>query len=353
MIENRELTMDDYLAMLRRRLKVILIPALLAPLVGFAISFAFSPKYTSTSLVLVEEQKVPEGYVKPAITAVVASGLAARATQRAAEGVPPLPTGIRVGVRLPISSGPTDRIVAVSHATAADLVRLSIVADERRLVVVPPGIDLEPLLAIPERADLGSSGVLRAQIGAAPGDFLAGVVGRLAEVKQPTVAVDVFDMLARRYPHLHLVFVGYGGLRGLLERRIGALEPDLARRVHLLGVREDMVACLSDFDAILLTSRSEGLPIALIEAAAASRPVVASDVGGVGEIVAHERMGFLGQGKDELAFGLARLLEEPHLGQAMGRRARVRVASRHSAEALADRLENLYRIVVEERACAS
>ena len=68
MIENRELTMDDYLAMLRRRLKVILIPALLAPIVGFAASYAFKSKFTSTSLVLVEEQKVPEGYVKPAIT---------------------------------------------------------------------------------------------------------------------------------------------------------------------------------------------------------------------------------------------------------------------------------------------
>jgi polysaccharide chain length determinant protein (PEP-CTERM system associated) len=68
MIENRELTMDDYLAMLRRRLKVILIPTLLAPLVGFAVSYAFPPKYTSTALVLVEDQKVPEGYVKPAIT---------------------------------------------------------------------------------------------------------------------------------------------------------------------------------------------------------------------------------------------------------------------------------------------
>ena len=68
MIENRELTMDDYLAMLRRRLKVILIPALLAPLVGFAVSYAFTPKYTSTWTVLVEEQKVPEGYVKPVVT---------------------------------------------------------------------------------------------------------------------------------------------------------------------------------------------------------------------------------------------------------------------------------------------
>ena len=68
MIENRELSMDDYLAMLRRRLKVIWIPALLAPLLGFLISYAFAPKYTAQSLVLVEEQKVPEGYVKPVVT---------------------------------------------------------------------------------------------------------------------------------------------------------------------------------------------------------------------------------------------------------------------------------------------
>jgi len=68
MIENRELTLDDYFAILRRRWKVLLIPTLLAPLVGFGISFAFSPKYTSQSLVLVEGQRVPEGYVKPVVT---------------------------------------------------------------------------------------------------------------------------------------------------------------------------------------------------------------------------------------------------------------------------------------------
>ena len=76
MMENRELTMDDYFAMLRRRVKVILIPTLLAPLAGFALSFAFSPKYTSESLVLVEEQKVSEIYLK--------SGVSQDLTQRVA-----------------------------------------------------------------------------------------------------------------------------------------------------------------------------------------------------------------------------------------------------------------------------
>ena len=74
MIANRELTMDDYMAMLRRRAKVILIPTLLAPLAGFLVSYLFAPKYTSQSLVLVEGQKVPETMVQP----VVSEDLAAR-----------------------------------------------------------------------------------------------------------------------------------------------------------------------------------------------------------------------------------------------------------------------------------
>ncbi|MGB9073324.1 MAG: Wzz/FepE/Etk N-terminal domain-containing protein [Terriglobales bacterium] len=69
MTENRELTIDDYLAMLRRRLKVILLPALLAPLAGFLMSYVFPPKYTSQSLVLVQGQEVPDNLVQPVITA--------------------------------------------------------------------------------------------------------------------------------------------------------------------------------------------------------------------------------------------------------------------------------------------
>src|SRR5580704_10215407 len=68
MMENRELTMDDYLAMLRRRMKVILIPALLAPLAGFLVSYAFPAKYTSQSLVLVEAAKIPDVVVQQVFT---------------------------------------------------------------------------------------------------------------------------------------------------------------------------------------------------------------------------------------------------------------------------------------------
>src|SRR3974390_1140653 len=68
MITNRELTMQDYAAMLRRRVWIILIPALTAPLAGFFVSYAFPAKYTSQSIVLVEGQKVPESMVQPVVS---------------------------------------------------------------------------------------------------------------------------------------------------------------------------------------------------------------------------------------------------------------------------------------------
>jgi len=238
----------------------------------------------------------------------------------------------------------TDRIVAVSHATADDLLRLGVV-EESRLVVVPPGIDLGPFA---QKGD----GALRRRLDLPKDAFVVGVIGRLAEVKCPQRALEVFDMLAGRYPNLHLVFVGDGPERGALERGIRAGTPHRIERVHLLGAESSMGPIFGDLDAVLLTSRTEGLPVALIEAGAAGVPAVAAAVGGVEEVLAHERTGFVGENVDELAYGLARLLDEPEERANMGQRARMRVTARHSAEALAQRLEALYQTVLQEESCA-
>jgi glycosyltransferase involved in cell wall biosynthesis len=103
-----------------------------------------------------------------------------------------------------------------------------------------------------------------------------------------------------------------------------------------------MASVLSDLDLVLLTSRAEGMPVALIEAGAAGLPVVATRVGGVPEIVAEERTGYLGASVDELAYGVSRLLADEREARAMGQRARIRVAARLAAEQLANRLEQLY-----------
>lgn len=240
----------------------------------------------------------------------------------------------------------TDLLIAVSHATAEDLERLGV--SQGALVVVPPGIELDPFLAL-----RGRDGALRAQIGAGADDFVVGMVGRLAEVKQPLRALEIFEFLAPMQPTLHLAFIGDGEFFNVLERRIRALPAELSRRVHLLGAQSDMPRVIADLDAVLLTSRSEGLPVALIEAGAAGKPVVAAPVGGVAELVVHERTGFLGENNDELAFGLAQLLGNRALGPAMGQRARLRIDKRHSAQALGSHLEALYQQVREARRCGS
>jgi glycosyltransferase involved in cell wall biosynthesis len=242
----------------------------------------------------------------------------------------------------------TDRLVAVSHATADDLVRLG-VAPEEKLVVIQPGVELEALLALTREPRAPEAQALREFLGAEPADVLVGIVGRLADVKQPLEALEVFRLLAPRYPRLVFVYVGDGALRGMLERALEALPPELQRRAHLLGARADMPTVLGALDALLLTSRAEGMPVALIEAAAAGLPVVARAVGGVPELVVHERTGYLGTTAEELAFGLAKLLDDPAAARAMGARARLRVARTHSAETLAARLEELYGLVCGER----
>lgn len=244
----------------------------------------------------------------------------------------------------------TQRIVAVSHATAADLVRLGVV-EEARLQVIPPGVDLAPFTALePRRLRGPASGPLRRELGAGADDVLVGAVGRLAPVKQPDLALGAFALLATRYPKLHLVFVGDGGERRALERAVLALPEPARARAHMLGARTDMPALYAELDAVLLSSRSEGLPVALIEAGAAALPAVAFAVGGVDEVLVHERTGLLVEpkdGVDGLAFALAQLLEDPRAAEAMGERARVRVVARHGAAALADRLETLYCDVAE------
>lgn len=240
----------------------------------------------------------------------------------------------------------TDRIVAVSHATADDLIRLEIALPER-IVVIPPGVDLTRLLDL-ERG----RGELHRRLEAPADAQLVGVIGRLAPVKAPERALEVLELLAERYPRLQIVFIGDGELRSALERRIRALPAALQSRAHMLGAVEDVQPLFADLYAVLLTSRSEGMPVALIEAAAAALPVVSTRVGGCEEIVAEERTGYLGANVDELAYGLARLLDDPAAASAMGQRARLRVASRHSGESLASRLDQLYQVVAQERACA-
>jgi glycosyltransferase involved in cell wall biosynthesis len=102
----------------------------------------------------------------------------------------------------------------------------------------------------------------------------------------------------------------------------------------------------------LMSSRTEGLPVALIEASAAGVPAVCTNVGGINEIVAHERTGYLANEDDELAMHLDTILGDDTQRQLQSQRARMRVSERYTGAALASRLETHYLSIREERAAA-
>lgn len=142
---------------------------------------------------------------------------------------------------------------------------------------------------------LGGAGELRAKLGLGPGDILIGTVMRLAAPKNPLMFLEAAErLLNSNLSGIYLAVVGDGPLRTLCERYIA--EHGLAGRVFLLGTRENAARLVGEFDVFTLFSDHEGLPLTVIEAMLAGVPVVASNVGGVREMVVHGETGYLVDG---------------------------------------------------------
>jgi glycosyltransferase involved in cell wall biosynthesis len=224
----------------------------------------------------------------------------------------------------------TDVLVAVSPEVRDELLGLGIgKPDQYR--VIPLGLDLAPLLAVGPRQ--GGRGDLRSRLGLGGDVFLVGTLGRLVPVKDHAT---LFEAVAA-IPPAHLAVVGDGELRSSLEelsRRLG-----VADRIHFTGWWDDIPAALADLDIVALSSRNEGTPVALIEALAAARPVVATDVGGVRHVVEDGATGWLCPPGDPgaLAGLLRRALDHRELADRLAQEGRQRVAERFGrARMLAD-----------------
>jgi glycosyltransferase involved in cell wall biosynthesis len=147
------------------------------------------------------------------------------------------------------------------------------------------------------------------------------------------------------------VFAGDGPLRSDLERRAHRL--GLTDRLRLLGFRSDLSEIYTGFDLVALPSSSEGMPLTVIEAMAAARPVVASNVGGVPEVVVDGVTGLVVPVGDRqaLADALAALLQDPARRRAMGLAGRRRYEERFTLERMAEAYAGVYRRVLEGAAC--
>jgi sugar transferase (PEP-CTERM/EpsH1 system associated) len=164
---------------------------------------------------------------------------------------------------------------------------------------------------------------------------LIGTVGRLSEVKRQDVLIRAFARVVARAPNAHLVLVGDGPLR----QELGSLAAGLgiADRVHFAGYQPDSAPYLRAMTVFALTSRSEGMPQAVLEASVTGLPVVASRVGGLPEVIEDGVSGVLFNAGDEaaLAEALCDLIADPQRATRMGAAARARVESRFDVARMA------------------
>jgi glycosyltransferase involved in cell wall biosynthesis len=235
----------------------------------------------------------------------------------------------------------TDALVAVSHHVRDELLELGIGTPERWRVI-PLGIELETY------TDTGSEAPAGALFDLPTSGPLIGIVGRLVPIKDPDTFLRAAARIAASHSDARFVVAGDGELRPALEARARSL---LGGRVRFLGWVEDLPALYAALDVVVLTSRNEGTPVSLIEAGAAGRPVVATRVGGVSEVVHDGVTGWLvPQGDDRaLAARVAGLLDRPEEAAAFGEAAKALVAERFSAARTVEAHAELYRELLERR----
>jgi glycosyltransferase involved in cell wall biosynthesis len=208
--------------------------------------------------------------------------------------------------------------IVVSEKQRRDFVALRIDSPER-LRVVRYGLKLERYL---DATNLPRT--LRGELGLPPACRLAGVVGRLVTMKGQDVFLRAAGELARKFDDLYFLLVGDGDNRRDYEELVEQL--GLRDRVRFLGWRRDVPYILGNLDVVVLPTVNdfEGTPLAVIEALAANKPVVATDVGGVSEVIRDGETGKLIPIKDPSAIvaAVGSLLDEPGAAQTMSQAGR-------------------------------
>jgi glycosyltransferase involved in cell wall biosynthesis len=211
-----------------------------------------------------------------------------------------------------------------------------------QVTVLPLGLDLERFVGCERHA-----GWLRREIGAGERTPLIGIVARLVPIKRHDDFLDAAARLQTRWPDARFLIVGDGERRAPLEA--AARRHGLADRVTFLGWRRDLDRIYADLDVVVLTSANEGSPVSLIEAMAAARPVVATRVGGVPDLVEHGVNGLLVPPGDPpaVADAITTLLADADRRRAMGNAGRKRVRDAHGVDRLVADVDRLYSELVE------
>lgn len=228
-----------------------------------------------------------------------------------------------------------DKVVVVAESCKNYLVAKEGVAAEH-VVTVPNGIDASRFGVDYDKA------AIRAALGLEERHAVIGVVARLDPIKNHAALIRAMQRVAAKLPQAVLLVVGDGPLRGELESLAAELE--LGGHVRFLGARADVPELLSILDVFVLPSHSEGLSLTLLEASAAAKPIVATDVGGNGEVVTNGENGLLVPPDDAqaLAEAMLRILADGTQAARMGQAGRARFEQHFTLDAMVKKYEGLY-----------
>jgi sugar transferase (PEP-CTERM/EpsH1 system associated) len=229
-----------------------------------------------------------------------------------------------------------ERFFCVSQEIAADVRNLRVAARDK-IHFLPNGIDPRPFTSPLDRD------ARRAQLGVGRHEWLVGTVGRLAEIKCHDVLLRAFARLVETIAAARLLLVGDGPRRAELQSLAARL--GIADRVRFAGYQPDPENYLRLMDVFALTSRSEGMPLAVLEAWAAGVPVVATRVGGLPGMIDEGRTGLLVPPQDDaaMAAALTRVIEDAALRDRLCRAGREEFDRAYHLDAMAERYERHYR----------
>jgi len=233
----------------------------------------------------------------------------------------------------------TRYIIVVSDAQKRDISGKYAIAGEDKVRVINLGLELEKFTD-----DCYLSGI-RKKFGIGTGSIVVSIVGRLVPIKNHKMLLNAARRLVVQAPGLDVKFlvVGDGEQRPFLEGY--SSEIGLGDKVIFCGWEEDMREIYAGSDIIALTSLNEGTPVAVIEAMASGRPVVATDVGGVSDVVEDSVTGYLVRSGDDAVFSekLMELASDKLKRESFGKAGRSSVIRRYSKERLVEDIKRLYR----------
>ena len=229
--------------------------------------------------------------------------------------------------------------IAISEASARTLWDAGISQD--RVSIVPSGVD-------EERFQNASPQVIRDEFGIGEECITIGNVAFCEPLKSQRMILDAAPEILRAFPNVHFFIIGAGSLEDELRKQ--AENPPLAGRVHVTGFRKDVGSFLSLFDIFVMPSQMEGLCSSILDAQYFGIPIIATNVGGIPEIVHHEENGLLipPNDPDALAKAIQRLLTSPDQRRAFGQAGKEMVLRSFTIEAVGGEVLGVYEGVCGE-----